>query len=574
MQSADVTATFCATLVDEWFEAGVRYAVVAPGSRSTPMALAMVNHPQLNVQVFHDERSAAFAALGIARVTGVPTLLLCTSGTATANFHPAVMEASHAEVPLLVLTADRPPELQGVGAPQTTDQQRLYGTSLRLFIDAGIPDDERKVDWRGIASRVLVASVGDRPGPVQVNLPFREPLLGTVDELPARTMASAASPHARTGASRHVLPATRSTPVGTEILAKLAKRLSGRRGVIIAGDRAGSPTAISRLSTTLGWPVFADPLGGCRYEDELSIRHADGWLRDDALASKFTPDVILRFGALPASKVVNTWLRECGAEVVAVTESPFLIDPDRRVSMHVFTDTEALCRDVGAIVNAADGEWTHSWARAESKARAALAAAVDVEGRLSEPYVARLVVESTPRGGSVVVSSSMPIRDVEWYAGATDHVRVVANRGVNGIDGVVSTAIGVAIGRGVATTLLIGDVAFLHDSNGLLGLAQRGVDLRIVVVDNRGGGIFSFLAQRGSMAEEEFERLFGTPHEVDILRLVGAHGIRSCEVATAAELRTSLLAPGPSVTLVRTNRAANVLEHERLNRAIIAAVAE
>jgi len=580
MQSADVTATFCATLVDEWFESGIRHAVVAPGSRSTPMALALVAHPGLDVQVFHDERSAAFAALGIAKVTGVPTLLLCTSGTATANFHPAVMEASHAEVPLVVLTADRPPELQGVGAPQTTDQQRLYGSSVRLFIDAGVPDDAERHEWRAVARRAHVAAIQERPGPVQMNLPFREPLVGVVTELPPQTTVSRlGKSFSRDTALRtatkgvaSVFAATAKTPLGTETLSKLSTRLSGRHGVIVAGARGGSPLKISSLARRLGWPVLADPLGGCRDDDELSVRHADGWLRDASLAERFTPEVVLRFGALPASKVINTWLRECGAEIIAVGMSPFLIDPDRRVSLHVVTDPDVMCDDLCNLVDAADAEWSRTWSAAESCARSALAAAMEAGPKLSEPRVARTVADAIPRGSNLVVSSSMPIRDVEWYAAATSSVRVFANRGVNGIDGVVSTAVGIALGSHAPTTLLIGDVAFLHDSNGLLDVVKREVDVRIVVVDNRGGGIFSFLPQRSTLHERQFEQLFGTPHSVDIGGLAAAHGVSHRVVATVAELRGVLATPGPLVVIVRTDRTENVLEHERLNRAISDAV--
>ena len=304
----------------------------------------------------------------------------------------------------------------------------------------------------------------------------------------------------------------------------------------------------------------------------MSVRHADGWLRDSALAERFTPEVVLRFGALPASKVINTWLRECGAEIIAVGRSPFLIDPDRRVSLHVVTDPDVMCDDLCAIVDAADAEWSRRWSRAESRARIGLAVAMEAGPPLSEPLVTRTVADAIPRGSNLVVSSSMPIRDLEWYAGATSGVSVFANRGVNGIDGVVSTAVGVALGSRAPTTLLIGDVAFLHDSNGLLGVVNRGVDLRVVVVDNRGGGIFSFLPQRSTLQERRFEQLFGTPHTVDIGGLAAAHGVPHGVVTSSGELRGMLAAPGPRLVIVRTDRTENVLEHERLNRAIIAAV--
>nr|MBU6202673.1 2-succinyl-5-enolpyruvyl-6-hydroxy-3-cyclohexene-1-carboxylic-acid synthase [Acidobacteriota bacterium] len=580
MQTADVTATFCATLVDEWCAAGVRHAVVAPGSRSTPMALALSDHTDVSIEVFHDERSAGFCALGIAKATGRPTLLLCTSGTATANFHPAVMEANHAEIPLIVLTADRPPELQGVGAPQTTDQQRLYGSSVRWFVDAGVPDDVESGGWRRLARRIFAAATGGRPGPVHLNLPFREPLVGRAGVLPPGSQSSTnAQPTGTLGTNGSGGTRINDSRIGTESLSNLNTRMSGKRGVIVAGARGGTPTCIMGLASKVGWPVLADPLGGCRGDDPLAVRHADGWLRDADLARKFAPEVILRFGALPASKVVNAWIRDCAAEVLAIGESPFLIDPDRRVTTHLVTNPDHVCTDVSNIAKPAPGDWTTLWRDAERTARdtveTVLADSVldDGSSPLSEPHVARLVVDTLQSGANLVVSSSMPIRDVEWFGGRTDHARVFSNRGLNGIDGVVSTAVGVALATGRPTTLLIGDVAFLHDTNALIDLRGRGVDLRIVVVDNRGGGIFSFLPQRTTLETSRFEKLFGTPHAAQLGALAGAHGIPNRTVTTPRALRESLATSGPHVTVVETERTRNVDDHDSLNQAIIAAVA-
>lgn len=557
MNSPDVTATFCATLVDEWGLLGVRHAVVSPGSRSTPMALALSGANDWQLHVFHDERSAAFAALGIATVTRVPTVLLCTSGTAAANFTPAVVEASHNEVPLLVLTADRPPELQGVGAPQTIDQKQLFGSAVRTFIDAGIPDDEQRDDWRRVARRAFNAALGERVGPVHVNLPFREPLVGVCGALPTQ---------------REVARVSSRKPVGTEVLSRLVSRCSGKRGVIVAGARGASPSKIAALAHQLNWPVLADPLGGARTSDPLAIRHADVWLRDAQIATECAPEVVLRFGTLPASKVVNAWLRDVTAETIAVGSSPFLIDPDRRVSMHVVTDADALCVDLIAMLGPCDSGWGQRWRTAESQARATLAHALDNEAVLTEPGVARTTLASLPASSRLVVSSSMPIRDVEWFGGDTSSVFVQANRGANGIDGVVSTAVGVALATGAPTGLLIGDVAFLHDSNGLIALQARKVDLRIVVIDNRGGGIFSFLPQRTALGHERFEQLFGTPHDVDLAALVAAHGVECETVGSSRELQAALGRPGPRVIVVHTNRTENVALHEALNAAVIDAV--
>jgi len=560
MQSADVTATWCATVVDEWCTLGARTVVLAPGSRSTPMALALAAESRLTLHVFHDERSAAFAALGMAVASGVPTLLLCTSGTAAVNFHAAVVEASHAEVPLIVLTADRPPELQGVGAPQTIDQQRLFGGAVRSFVDAGVPDDERRDEWRRTAQRAWSAATSQRPGPVHMNIPFREPLVGVAGHLPAR------EPDHASRAAR---------PLPTEQLSQLGIRLAGRKGVIVAGAGAPTPAALQRLAGALAWPVMAEPRSGARAENDGFIRHADALLRHEPTAKSLQPDVVVRFGAPHASKVVATWLRDCDAELVVVGASSFLIDPDRRCAMHVVANPEAVCHDVAGVVagRAAASDWLDEWMTAERIARGVIASMLDDESTLSEPGAARTIAAALPAGASLVVSSSMPVRDLEWYAGATDHLRVMANRGANGIDGVVSTAVGVALASHAPTGLLIGDIAFLHDSNGLVALRHRNADLRIVVIDNDGGGIFSFLPQRATLAPERFEQLFGTPHGTDLAALARAHGLEVDAVSTTQQLRTALVTPGPRVIVVRTNRDHNVQRHDEVHAAVSRALA-
>ena len=559
MQSADVTATFCATFVDEWCSLGARDVVLAPGSRSTPMALALAAESRCRVHVFHDERSASFAALGMALTRGVPTLLLCTSGTAAVNFHAAVVEASHAEVPLIVLTADRPPELQGIGAPQTIDQQRLFGVAVRSFVDVGVPDDDRRSEWRRVAQRVWLAATGQRPGPVHVNLPFREPLVGEAGDLPAR---------------EEVKQPRAARPLPTEQLSHLCSRLVGRRGVIVAGVGAASSAALTRLAETLAWPVLVEPRSGARIESECFIRHADAFLRHEPTAKALRPEVVIRFGAPHASKVMAGWLRDAECEMVVVGESPFLIDPDRRCTMHVIANPDAVCEDVVKVVarSAAAPAWLGGWVAAEQSSRKVIASLLDDEAALSEPGVARTVAAALPRGASLMVSSSMPVRDLEWYAGATDHLRVLANRGANGIDGVVSSAVGVALASGAPTGLLIGDIAFLHDSNGLVALRHRPADLRIVVIDNDGGGIFSFLPQRNTLATDRFEQLFGTPHGTDLAALANAHGLAVESVSTTAQLRAALVAQGPRVIVVRTNRDRNVQQHDDLHAAVARAL--
>jgi 2-succinyl-5-enolpyruvyl-6-hydroxy-3-cyclohexene-1-carboxylate synthase len=264
---------------------------------------------------------------------------------------------------------------------------------------------------------------------VHLNLPFREPLLDAV------------SPRVVPRDETTSLNRPKTAALGTNVLSQLATRLDGRRGVIVAGARGAEQQVVAALAAHLRWPILADPLGGSRTHNPDAIRHADAWLRDAEVARNFTPEVVLRLGTLPASKVVNGWLRESGADIVAVSASPFLIDPDRRVSLHVVGDPATICADIMRVAAPVDAQWSERWQRAEAAARQIVAQTLDGEAVLSEPGVARTLVDALPANAKLVVSSSMPIRDVEWYAGACDHLVVHANRGVNGIDGVVSTAV-------------------------------------------------------------------------------------------------------------------------------------
>lgn len=535
------------------------------------MAIAIVRDTRLTVEIFHDERSAAFCALGIAKSTGVPAVLLCTSGTAAVHFHAAVVEAHHGAVPMLVCTADRPPELHGIGAPQTIDQQNLYGTAVRLFRDAGVPDDADRDGWRALGRECFVASMGSgpgtpTPGPVQLNLPFREPLVGTVGELPPSE-----SPN-RTDAS-----VVRSAREGGERIAALS---TGRRGVVIAGG--GCPADVLELATVLGWPVFADVRSEARGRQGWPLVSAfDPILRARDFADRHRPEVVLRFGEPPASKVLGQWCAASGAEIIQVGADSRNYDPDRTVDEFLAGDLGGIAREaVDAIgrddsgVERRNGEWSAAWSRAESAARAAIDGVL--ASRWCEPAVAAAVAGSMRAGESLVVSSSMPIRDMEWFAPVMREVTVHANRGTNGIDGVVSTAVGVAIGSGRPVTLLIGDIAFLHDSNGLIALARRGVDLRVVVTNNDGGAIFSFLPQRSVLADAEYEVLFGTPHGTDLGSVARAHGLAHVAVDSVDGLAGALASRGPGegsiVIEARTDRYSNVAEHEAIHAAVALAV--
>ncbi|WP_395154467.1 2-succinyl-5-enolpyruvyl-6-hydroxy-3-cyclohexene-1-carboxylic-acid synthase [Ilumatobacter sp.] len=552
IRAQDVQATFCATLVDEWINQGVRSVVIAPGSRSTPLAVALAARIELSVQVVHDERVAGFVALGLG-LSGVPSILLCTSGTAAANFFPAVVEAGLSDVPMIVVTADRPEELRGVGAPQTIDQVELYGSHVRWYHDPGVADAAERGQWRTLAAETMQRA---QAGPIQLNLPFREPLLGVPGVLPEEFAGDAAVRDGAEERGEH-----------TALVCEPLSAITEPHGLILAGGRSGVDAAsVATLHALTGWPILADPISGMRHLDGV-VTTSESMLRSAPFADCHLPDVVIRVGRPSTSKTLAQWIDHAvagGAQLVQVG-GPGLIDPGCNV------DAVATLDAVIAAVEGTtpDSEWLDDWTTADRAADAAVLAALSETDELSEPLVARTVADHLPAGVDLVVSSSMPIRDHEWFGGrrATAH----ANRGANGIDGVMSTARGIAA-MGKSTAVLIGDLAFVHDSNALVGLVANGIDLRVVVVDNDGGGIFSFLPQASTLARDRFEQLFGTPLGTDVAALATAHGIDVCTVATADELIDQLAKPGPWVVRIESTRDRNVEVHADLHAAVAAAI--
>jgi 2-succinyl-5-enolpyruvyl-6-hydroxy-3-cyclohexene-1-carboxylate synthase len=546
-----VAATFCATLVDEWVRLGVRHAVVAPGSRSTPMAVALASNRDIAVHVVHDERVAAFVALGIG-IDGVPAVLLCTSGTAAANFHPAVVEAGLSDVPMLVVTSDRPPELRDVGAPQTIDQTHLYSRAVRWFHDPGVPDVAGSTTWRSLAFRAINAALH---GPVHLNLPFREPLTGTPDELPPTSRRQPAVTQSCSSAPTRAVANSDASAPGISAI-------DHQRGVIVAGGRSGvSAASIAALAVATGWPVLADPTSGARSLPAV-VTTFDSLLRHREFADAHTPEIVVRVGRQPASRVLAEWIARSSCAVVQVG-GPGVIDPGHNVAFVCGID------DLAGVRGASGTTWAARWRHAETRALGAIEAMLAAEESLTEPGVAHVIAASLPDGVDLVVASSMPVRDLEWFGGprAIAH----ANRGANGIDGVVSTALGRAL-TGTPTVALVGDIAFVHDSNVLVGLSTRSADLRIVVIDNDGGGIFSFLPQATALPADQFETLLGTPHGTDIEALARAHRVPASTITDAGELAERLTQPGPWLVRIPTNRADNVVVHDRLNAAVAAAL--
>ena len=534
-------------LVDELVRNGVREAVIAPGSRSAPLALALHAadaEGRLRLHVRIDERSAGFLALGLAKAAGVPVPVVTTSGTAVLNLHPAVAEASEAGVPLLLLTADRPPELRGTGANQTVDQVKAFGSAVRWFVEVGAPSARagEAAYWRSMACQAVAASRHD-PGPVHLNLGFREPLVpGVADDGWPEPLDG------RDGGAPWTAPVPSSRP------APPADDLPART-VVVLGD-GGDAAAAQALAAARGWPVVAEPSSGARPGPEV-LPVPDLVLGAGTLPP---PERVLVVGRPTLSRAVGRLVASAPADVVAVHGR--WPDPSR-------TAGRALPAVPAPSSGEVDAAWLPAWQDAGRAARDAVDRVLSDADGVAEPLVARAVLDSAGRhGATVVVGSSMPVRDA-FLAGPRNGVRVLANRGAAGIDGTVSTAAGVALAAG-PTFALLGDLTFLHDASGLvLGPDEPRPDLTIVVVNNDGGEIFGLLEQGGPGHAGAFERVFGTPHGVDLAALCAATGTPYTRAAAIPDL------PAPSglqVVEVRTDRVAGVALARALREAVSTAL--
>jgi 2-succinyl-5-enolpyruvyl-6-hydroxy-3-cyclohexene-1-carboxylate synthase len=505
------------------------------------------------------------------------------------------------------VTADRPPELHDSGAPQTVHQVGLYGDTVRWEASPGVPELAAAPSWRSLASRSVLDARGGahRPGPVHLNLAFREPLLGSADRvLGPMDLGLGSAPEEDRGAQDadraalslvrkgrpggapwHQLRARQDEIPPSEIVQMLAE--AGERGLVVAGGGGGSGAgavgadAVAELSAATGWPVMASPLSACRLPGAIGA--ADALLRSPVVQG-WQPDVVVRLGAPWASRVINEWLAALSCTQVLVDPWGVWAAPDHAPGEVVVTGPSGLCRAVAKAVREKAGgrggsnsDWARRWSLAESAAQDAIGDALAREGALTEPGIARALVDAVPAGGTLVVSSSMPIRDVEWWGRPRGGLAVVANRGVNGIDGVLSTAFGLATsGNSGPVTALLGDLAFLYDAGALLGAAGAVVDLDVVVVDNDGGGIFNFLPQSGAQPPARFERLWGTPHGADLIAIARGYGVTVEEVPDLASLASAVAEGGRGkgfrVFVARTDRAGNVAVHRRLHTAVGAAV--
>ncbi|MFO8114267.1 MAG: 2-succinyl-5-enolpyruvyl-6-hydroxy-3-cyclohexene-1-carboxylic-acid synthase [Halorubrum sp.] len=556
MTAPNRNALWGRALVDELVAAGVDAVVVSPGSRSTPLTMAAARRDDLRVFSQFDERSAAYFALGRARRTGSVTPLICTSGTAAANYHPAVMEASEARVPLLALTADRPPELRDSGANQTADQEKLYGDAVRFYKDLPepAPNDRALRSLRTTVSRAVATAEGADPGPVHLNVPFKKPLEPTrvSGDVPADL-----DPVAEAGRDGPYVDVTPGSPEpGDDELRALASELSTvDRGLIVAGpaDPPGlDAEAVTALSHATGFPVVADPLSGVRYGGHTRVAPVigayDAYLsaavagdgddpgRDGTDAGEWTdPELVLRLGASPTSKNLRKYLAATGADQYQVDPAGRWREAEFAATDLVVAEPSRLCARLSRLVGGGGGDpdWRAQWEEADRAARAIHGReAVDEDGvpvpdesvGFHEGDALRAVADALPDPATLFVSNSMPVRDLDRFVGpTTTSLTALGNRGVSGIDGIVSSALGAGSATTDDLTLVVGDLALYHDTNGLLAIDRCDVDATVVAINNDGGGIFHALPIESF--EPEFTESFKTPHGIEFEPMADLHGL-------------------------------------------------
>ncbi|HEX6455911.1 MAG TPA: 2-succinyl-5-enolpyruvyl-6-hydroxy-3-cyclohexene-1-carboxylic-acid synthase [Solirubrobacterales bacterium] len=578
MDPTNANTALASAFAEELARGGLRLAVISPGSRSTPLAVALWRQPEIDVSVIVDERSAAFFALGAAQASREPVALLCTSGTALANYHPAVCEADESAIPLLVLSADRPPELRGIGAGQTIDQIKTFGSSVRWFCEVGTheADDDGLLHYRSIACRALAAARGEaRPGPVHLNLPWREPLA----PVPVDGAVTAIDPLALEG--RDNRPLTAVTHIDLEPSVFLLDEVAGHigdaiSGVIVAGRQLDPELRepLAHLARVSGFPILADPTSQLRcgpHDRSHVVAAYDLLLRDERFARSVVPELVLRFGEMPTSKPLRAWLAESGADQIVVDPYGGWNEPTNRAAAILRADPTELASGWAARLEGLEGRerpLPDRWLEAENAAQSALADALSGDGEITEPALHRALGAAHRDGDLVYTSSSMPIRDQEAFlAAAETDVLFLSNRGANGIDGLISSGIGAAHAGGRPTTIVVGDLGLLHDLGSLTALRDVTTPVRIVVIDNNGGGIFHFLPQEAAMPADEFEALLGTPRGIDTAKAAALFDLPHRRLGSLGDLPAALAA-GTGLIEVKTDRSANVEAHRELTRRV------
>ncbi len=570
MNNQDLTV-YTSALIDEIAQVGLSTCVISPGSRSTPLALLMAEHPDLRTYINVDERSAAFFALGAAKATEKPTVLACTSGSAEANYLPAVVEAAYSRVPLILLTADRPHELREVGAPQAINQMNMYSNYTRAYFEAAIPEDsEEMVRYaRNLIRRAVAAALKPPAGPVQINLPIREPLIPDIADANLFTYGrSLHTPRIDIGK----LSCSNST------YEQLAQELGSiNKGIIVCGAQMDHEfaAAVIHLAEHLQFPILADPLSQLRLSGKSSewiIDGYDAFLKSEKVVISLKPDVILRFGAMPVSKsflqaVKKTWST---ARQIVVDGGAEWRDPTGKADEMIYCDEGIFCQ---AIVDQvpppiAQNSWSSHWRHINDVTRSVLATIRDQNG-LSEGRIYYELNDILPDQSQLCVANSMPIRDIDTFIHQRlVKVDVLCNRGANGIDGTISTALGASI-TGKQTILITGDLSFFHDLNGLAATQLNELSLTIILINNNGGGIFSFLPQAESPnSEKQFERLFLTPLNLPFIHAAKLYGAEYALVNSVEQLQLEVNkgigVKGVRIIEIQTDREQNVQQHRAL----------
>jgi 2-succinyl-5-enolpyruvyl-6-hydroxy-3-cyclohexene-1-carboxylate synthase len=587
------TYIYVNAFVDELQRSGIHNVVICPGSRSTPLALAMAQHPALRVWMHVDERSAAFFGLGMAKRLGLPVALLCTSGTAAANFLPALVEAKLSHVPLLVLTADRPPELRDCGAPQAIDQNRLYGTHVKWFMEVGLPEatNEALRYIRTLANRASALTQAVPAGPVHLNFPFREPLTPEPQPNLLQPAQQKLRDHIAWQGRLENEPYIRVNDARQDFVPRatlqslIEKVNETSDGLIIVGPM-NNPALIEpliELAQCLGYPILADPLSQFRcgpHDQSHLVATYDALLHCTNFMHNMQPKLILRFGAMPTAKTLLLYLKQhSDCPQVVIDGQSSWEEPTQLADMLIHVDPIAFCQDILKMVekrqNSQDvaSHWLTAWQRCDQLAQQTLHVKLEEFELLFEGRVFSELANLLPDGAHLFVGNSMPVRDLDsFFWNSQHHVHILGNRGANGIDGIVSTALGISAvsGRDEPNILVIGDLSFFHDLNGLLAARLHQLNLTIVLINNDGGGIFSFLPQ--AKYPQHFEQLFGTPTGLGFQPVVQMYGGQFRRIATWQEFRQAVMASlvngGLNVVEVPTERAKNVEMHRQLWRSV------
>jgi 2-succinyl-5-enolpyruvyl-6-hydroxy-3-cyclohexene-1-carboxylate synthase len=565
MNHQESLTAYIAAFVAELVHSGITDVVVSPGSRSTPMAMVLAEHPDLHLHIHIDERSAAFFALGMAKASNRPVAILCTSGTAAANYFPAIVEARYSRVPLLVLTADRPHELREVGAPQAIDQIHLYGKHVKWFSEMALPEksDEIIRYARTVCARATAIATQAPSGPVHLNFPFREPLIpqlgGDLFQLKERP----------TG---YVKVHNGELTINKEQIEDIAIRLNGKeKGVLVCGNIVDENFAgmVTRLAATLNFPILADPLSQLRsgkHNNEYIIETYDSFLRNEDAKTFLKPDVILRFGAMPTSKALTIFLKENhSSEQYVIDGGGGWRDPAALSTDMIFCNETIFCETLLTYtVTKSSSGFFENWKKINEITKENMILLRD-SAELSESRFFNQLADMLPEGATLFVGNSMPIRDLDsFFLNNEKSIKVMANRGANGIDGTVSTALGAAR-YSKPLYLVLGDLTFFHDLNGLIAAKLYQIDIHIIVVNNNGGGIFSFLPQAENKGN--FELLFGTPLNIDFeyaVRMFQGNFTRIKDWDNLEMvMNMSTTVKGLNVYEIVTNRDRNTAEHRR-----------